>query len=192
MCSPFTPPSSPSRSSQQNGTNSSRESGGASLSSRLQSRGSPASTAVNGRPETSSRGPFLIGVAGGTASGKTSVCKKIMEALEQVNSSNQRVVMISQDSFYKNLTSQEIAIANIGEYNFDHPGINITLTQTTGIANWYTKKLWYFFFCISDAFDTNLIEVTLKGILEGRTVQIPTYNFKTHSRYVPHEPTLSY
>jgi uridine kinase len=64
----------------------------------------------------------LIGVAGGTASGKTSVCRKIMEALEQVNSSNQRVVMISQDSFYKNLTRREIALANIGEYNFDHPG----------------------------------------------------------------------
>ncbi len=99
---PFTPPSSPSRSSQQNSKNT---------------------AAINGGTRTSSsRGPFLIGVAGGTASGKTSVCRKIMEALEQVNSSNQRVVMISQDSFYKNLTRREIALANIGEYNFDHPG----------------------------------------------------------------------
>ena len=121
---PFTPPSSPSRSSQQNGTNSSIEASGASPSPRLQSRGSPNTPAVNGRSKTSSsRGPFLIGVAGGTASGKTSVCRKIMEALEQhVNSSDQRVVMISQDSFYKNLTSREIDLANIGEYNFDHPG----------------------------------------------------------------------
>ena len=125
---PFTPPSSPSRSSQANGTNSSVEASGASPSHRLQ--------AVDGRSKTSSRGPFLIGVAGGTASGKTSVCRKIMEALEQhVNSSNQRVVMISQDSFYKNLTSQEIALANIGEYNFDHPGTSFinTLTQATDL-----------------------------------------------------------
>ena len=92
---PFTPPSSPSRS-----TNS--------------------VAVANGQ----SRGPFLIGVAGGTASGKTTVCHKIMEALESVNSSNKRVVVISQDSFYKNLTRKEIALANIGEYNFDHPGNN--------------------------------------------------------------------
>ena len=130
---PFTPPSSPSRSSHQNGTNSSRETDGVSLSPRLQFRGSPNTPAVNGQPKAlaSTRGPFLIGVAGGTASGKTSVCRKIMEALEQVNSSSQRVIMISQDSFYKNLTVQEITLANIGEYNFDHPGIDITLTQTT-------------------------------------------------------------
>ena len=69
-----------------------------------------------------SRGPFLIGVAGGTASGKTTVCHNIMAALDSVNSSNKRVVVISQDSFYKNLTRKEIALANIGEYNFDHPG----------------------------------------------------------------------
>ena len=109
-----------------------------------------------------------------------------MEALEQhVNSSNQRVVMISQDSFYKNLTSREIALANIGEYNFDHPGTNFinTLTQA---ADLFHQKLRSF--NISDAFDTKLIEVTLKGILEGKTVQIPTYDFKTHSRYAPTMP----
>lgn len=101
--SPFTPPSSPSRSSGQSKlSNGTRESASAS------------------KPST--RGPFLIGVAGGTASGKTTVCLKIMEALEQENSSHQRVVLISQDSFYKNLSSREIAKANLGQYNFDHPG----------------------------------------------------------------------
>lgn len=101
MCSPFTPPSSPPRS---------------------RSPRASQATKTNGQASSASRGPFLIGVAGGTASGKTTVCHKIMEALEQVNSSSQRVVMISQDSFYKNLTSSEIAVANKGEYNFDHPG----------------------------------------------------------------------
>lgn len=68
--------------------------------------------------------PFLIGVAGGTASGKTSVCLKIMDMLGQkeLESRQQRVVMVSQDSFYKNLSQVEIAKANRGEYNFDHPG----------------------------------------------------------------------
>lgn len=45
-------------------------------------------------------------------------------------------------------------------------------------------------FNVSDAFDTKLIEVTLKGILEGRTVQIPIYDFKTHSRYAPIDHAL--
>ena len=40
------------------------------------------------------------------------------------------------------------------------------------------------FLLTSDAFDTKLIEVTLKGILEGKTVHIPIYNFKTHTRYM--------
>ena len=31
------------------------------------------------------RAPFLIGVAGGTASGKSTVCEKIMENLRQMH-----------------------------------------------------------------------------------------------------------
>lgn len=119
---PFTPPSSPSRSSAQNGASLMRED--SSLPSNLHARESANFAVVNDQSKNTCtpKGPFLIGVAGGTASGKTSVCKKIMESLEQVNSSSQQVVMISQDSFYKNLTSGEVALANIGEYNFDHPG----------------------------------------------------------------------
>ena len=68
--------------------------------------------------------PFLIGVAGGTASGKTSVCHKIMEKLGQTDSSSRkRVVMISQDSFYKKLEPCDKQLADRGEYNFDHPGV---------------------------------------------------------------------
>lgn len=190
---PFTPPSSPSRSSQQNGTSLSLDVGDASPSPSASGLQSRVTATINGRSRTSSsRGPFLIGVAGGTASGKTSVCRKIMEALEQVNSSNQRVVMISQDSFYKNLTRREIALANIGEYNFDHPGrpTNLARPRLHIICSVVLKKSQYRSFNTSDAFDTKLIEVTLKGILEGRTVQIPIYDFKTHSRYAPIDHVL--
>ena len=59
---------------------------------------------------------FLIGVVGGTASGKTSVCKGIMKAL-----GDRRVCILSLDSFYKPLTqAQRDDVAN---YDFDHPGI---------------------------------------------------------------------
>ncbi|XP_011304648.1 LOW QUALITY PROTEIN: probable uridine-cytidine kinase [Fopius arisanus] len=47
--------------------------------------------------------PFLIGVSGGTASGESTVCKRIMEKLGQVDMDHQecQVVSISQDSFYR-------------------------------------------------------------------------------------------
>ena len=46
--------------------------------------------------------PFIIGVAGGTASGKTTVCNQIMQNLH-----DQRVAMISMDSFYRGLSEAE-------------------------------------------------------------------------------------
>lgn len=101
---PFTPPSSPTKCS------------GSAFTSPV-----PSSSSSSSRPANLSS-PFLIGVAGGTASGKTSVCKKIMEQLGQLDSSHKRVVMLSQDSFYKKLEPKEKKLANMGEYNFDHPG----------------------------------------------------------------------
>lgn len=46
--------------------------------------------------------PLLIGVAGGTASGKTTVCHKIKESL-----ADDRVAIISMDNFYRALTPEE-------------------------------------------------------------------------------------
>jgi len=67
--------------------------------------------------EPATRGkPFIIGVAGGTASGKTSVCKLILSCL-----GDHRVAIISQDCFYKNLSQDEKAKAANKDYNFDHP-----------------------------------------------------------------------
>ncbi|CAN8301769.1 unnamed protein product [Cochlearia groenlandica] len=60
------------------------------------------------------RQPFVIGVAGGAASGKTSVCDMIIQQLH-----DQRVVLVNQDSFYHSLTEDELA--RVHEYNFDHP-----------------------------------------------------------------------
>ncbi|GIL51168.1 hypothetical protein Vafri_7236 [Volvox africanus] len=59
-------------------------------------------------------GVFIIGVCGGTASGKTTVCDTIMQRLH-----DSCVVMLSQDSFYRCLTEEERA--NVAKYNFDHP-----------------------------------------------------------------------
>jgi uridine kinase len=58
--------------------------------------------------------PFLIGIAGGTASGKTTVCRRIIESL-----GGQRVALLSIDEFYRDLTPEECA--DIGNVNFDEP-----------------------------------------------------------------------
>lgn len=78
-----------------------------------------------------------------------------MEALGQVHmdQAKRQVVCISQDSFYRELTPTEIAKAEKGQFNFDHP----------------------------DAFDEQLMYRTLLEILAGRKVQIPTYDYKNHA-----------
>ncbi|OAY29538.1 uridine kinase-like protein 5 isoform X1 [Manihot esculenta] len=58
--------------------------------------------------------PFIIGVAGGTASGKTTVCNMIISQLH-----DQGVLLINQDSFYHSLSHQQLE--KVHEYNFDHP-----------------------------------------------------------------------
>ncbi|XP_052391522.1 uridine-cytidine kinase-like 1 isoform X1 [Carassius gibelio] len=59
---------------------------------------------------------FVIGLCGGSASGKTTVANKIIEALDVP-----WVVLLSMDSFYKVLSKDEQELAARNEYNFDHP-----------------------------------------------------------------------
>ncbi|XP_048004487.1 uridine-cytidine kinase isoform X2 [Leguminivora glycinivorella] len=102
-----------------------------------------------------SKTPFLIGVAGGTASGKSTVCQRIVEKLGQQHKeqTERRVVCISQDSFYRELTPSERLRAERGQFNFDHP----------------------------DAFDDKKLLATLKDILAGKKVEVPEYNYITNS-----------
>ncbi|CAJ1960216.1 unnamed protein product [Sphenostylis stenocarpa] len=58
--------------------------------------------------------PFVIGVAGGAASGKTAVCDMIIQQLH-----DQRVVLVNQDSFYNNFSEEDLT--RVQDYNFDHP-----------------------------------------------------------------------
>jgi len=59
---------------------------------------------------------FIIGLCGGSASGKTSVAKAIIEA-----SGVPWVVILSQDCFYKEYDDEEKAKIAKNEFNFDHP-----------------------------------------------------------------------
>lgn len=57
---------------------------------------------------------FIIGIAGGTGSGKTTVVKKIQERLP-----SSQVVILPQDSYYKD--SSDKPLEERLEMNFDHP-----------------------------------------------------------------------
>lgn len=57
---------------------------------------------------------LIIGIAGGTGSGKTTVAKKIMQRLLNGN-----VLLLSQDSYYKD--SSNVPVEERQNINFDHP-----------------------------------------------------------------------
>ncbi|MDP1824673.1 MAG: uridine kinase [Archangium sp.] len=57
--------------------------------------------------------PLVLGIAGGTASGKTTVARKIHEAFAS------RVAFIDQDSYYRPL--DHLNLEERREVNFDHP-----------------------------------------------------------------------
>ncbi|MGQ7869383.1 uridine kinase [Sunxiuqinia sp. sy24] len=57
---------------------------------------------------------IIIGIAGGTGSGKTTVVRKIIEQLPQ-----NEVAVISQDSYYKD--NSHLPMEQRKEINFDHP-----------------------------------------------------------------------
>lgn len=60
--------------------------------------------------------PFVIGICGGSASGKTTVANNIIKALKF-----DWVTLLAMDSFYKVLTEAQHEAAGRNKHNFDHP-----------------------------------------------------------------------
>jgi uridine kinase len=90
---------------------------------------------------------MIIGICGGTGSGKTTVANSI---LESVNASE--VAFIQQDSYYRNL--KDLPLDYRQAVNFDHP----------------------------DALDNDLLVHHVKKLKAGGAVELPLYDFKTHTR----------
>ncbi len=57
---------------------------------------------------------LIVGIAGGTGSGKTTVVKKVMERLH-----NKDVIVVPQDAYYKD--NGHISLEERQKINFDHP-----------------------------------------------------------------------
>lgn len=100
--------------------------------------------------------PFFIGVSGGTASGKTTVCKTVIDQIKEDPSINEtNVATLYQDLFYKDLSESNIALANKGKFNFDHP----------------------------NAIDFELFYDTIRQLMAGvESVKVPVYSYKQHKR----------
>ncbi len=90
---------------------------------------------------------ILIGIAGGSGSGKTLVARTIVRGL-----GSGRVVIIDQDSYYRNL--EDIPLGERESRNFDHP----------------------------DAFDNELMLRHVEELLAGRTIAQPIYDYAEHRR----------
>ena len=90
---------------------------------------------------------ILIGIAGGSGSGKTLVARTIVREL-----GSDRVVIIDQDSYYKDL--EAIPLQEREGRNFDHP----------------------------DAFDHDLLKRHVAELLAGRPVEQPIYDYAEHRR----------
>ena len=90
---------------------------------------------------------ILIGIAGGTGSGKTSIAKAIASDFGK-----SEVALIDQDSYYKDLS--KLTMEERSLINFDHP----------------------------DSIDFTLMIDHLKELLAGNMVDVPIYDFTTHTR----------
>jgi uridine kinase len=96
---------------------------------------------------------FLVGIAGGSGSGKTTFAKKILQRVSPVeNGAPQTVALLHQDSYYLATPPNHIKVH--GESNFDHP----------------------------DAFDWPLLREHLAKLKNGEKVDVPIYDFQTSRR----------
>jgi uridine kinase len=113
----------------------------------LKSHGRPPWYGEDGLPVCDA---FVIGIAGGSASGKTHVARQIVRSLGSVPT----VVILSQDSFYKRHTAEEVALAHANRFDFDHP----------------------------DAIDMPMFAACLADLKACRQTNIPVYSFAEHQR----------
>jgi uridine kinase len=97
--------------------------------------------------------PFVIGVAGGTGSGKTTVVRRIMEALGETD-----ITVLAHDRYYRD--HPDLRLEERGGLNYDHP----------------------------NSLDTELMVGHLRALREGRTAELPVYDFTRHVRKQETQP----
>lgn len=92
-------------------------------------------------------GMTIIGVAGGTASGKTTLVNEVLNGFD-----TESVGLIAQDAYYKD--NSHLSFDQRCDLNYDHP----------------------------KAIDFDLMIHQIKDLKQGRSIDRPCYDFKTHNR----------
>lgn len=90
---------------------------------------------------------MILGVAGGSGSGKSTVVRELVRSLGDDVASVMR-----HDWYYRDLA--HLPIEQRSSVNFDHP----------------------------DSLETEMLVAHLKELLDGNSIQAPTYDFSTHTR----------
>lgn len=90
---------------------------------------------------------ILLGIAGGTGSGKTTLADKLTRSF-----GSDEVSILRHDNYYKR--HDEMCYEERSKLNYDHP----------------------------DAFDTELLCEHIKALKEGRSIQMPVYDYSVHNR----------
>lgn len=98
--------------------------------------------------------PVIVGIAGGTGSGKTTVARAIYDRVGR-----DKIEWISHDSYYRNF--EGLSAEERHHVNFDHP----------------------------DSLETELLARHIDVLSKGSSVDVPVYDFTTHSRKI-HEHHL--
>ncbi len=93
------------------------------------------------------RRPYVVGIAGGTGSGKTTVASKLASAMPPG-----RCVTIDHDAYYRD--QGHLPPADREAINYDHPSV----------------------------LDSALLALHLGELRDGRPVEVPIYDFATHTR----------
>ena len=96
--------------------------------------------------------PKIVGIAGGTGSGKTTLARKIREGLCEASN------LIQFDWYYRDLSY--LPLKDREEVNFDHPS----------------------------SLESELLVEHLRQLKSGQAIDVPLYDFKTHSRV--HDETI--
>jgi uridine kinase len=95
---------------------------------------------------------FLIGIAGGSGSGKTTFARKVLDRVREAGPWKDSISLLSQDSYYLPETPLELQVH--GKANFDHP----------------------------EAFDWPLLRSHLAALRQNEQVLVPVYDYKISRR----------
>ncbi len=93
--------------------------------------------------------PVVVGLAGGSGSGKTTVIHRILETVGW-----DRIAYLPHDAYYKD--ASHLPTYERSRLNFDHP----------------------------NSLDNELLIAHIQKLVEGESVDVPIYDFTTHTRSV--------